>query len=120
MDEVGNKVSEFSMDEGYYTLNMKSGSYKFIEVEPPKNYVDVNLSFNFDVSDSGIVTITSNSDRHYSVYEDTGIYIVNDKEEIVPDVPRTGVFDNKIVIGIGILLIVGGISSIVIIKRKNN
>ncbi len=120
VDEDGNKVSEFSMDEGYYTLNMKSGSYKFIEVEPPKNYVDVNLSFNFDVSNSGIVTITSNSDRHYSVYEDTGIYIVNDKEEIVPDVPRTGVFDNKIVIGIGILLIVGGISSIVIIKRKNN
>ena len=120
VDEVGNKVSEFSMDEGYYTLNMKSGSYKFIEVEPPKNYVDVNLSFNFDVSNSGIVTITSNSDRHYSVYEDTGIYIVNDKEEIVPDVPKTGVFDNKIVIGIGILLIVGGISSIVIIKRKNN
>ena len=120
VDEEGNKVAEFAMEDGYYTLNMKSGNYKFIEVEPPKNYVDVNLSFSFNVDESGIVTITSNEDRHYSVYEGSGIYIVNDKEEIVPDVPKTGVFDNKIVIAIGTLLIVGGISSIVIIKRKNN
>ena len=74
----------------------------------------------FNVDESGIVTITSNEDRHYSVYEGSGIYIVNDKEEIVPDVPKTGVFDNKMVIVIGTLLIVGGISSIVIIKRKNS
>ena len=119
VDEEGNKVAEFAMEDGYYTLNMKSGNYKFIEVEPPKNYVDVNLSFNFNVDESGIVTITSNEDRHYSVYEGSGIYIVNDKEEIVPDVPKTGVFDNKMVIVIGTLLIVGGVSSILIIKRKN-
>lgn len=120
VDEEGNKVAEFAMEDGYYALNMKSGNYKFIEVEPPKNYVDVNLSFSFNVDESGIVTITSNEDRHYSVYEGSGIYIVNDKEEIVPDVPKTGVFDNKMVIVIGTLLIVGGISSIVIIKRKNS
>ena len=119
VDEEGNKVAEFAMEDGYYTLNMKSGNYKFIEVEPPKNYVDVNLSFNFNVDESGIVTITSDEDRHYSVYEGSGIYIVNDKEEIVPDVPKTGVFDNKMVIVIGTLLIVGGVSSILIIKRKN-
>ena len=119
VDEEGNKVAEFAMEDGYYTLNMKSGDYKFIEVEPPKNYVDVNLSFSFNVDESGIVTITSNEDRHYSVYEGSGIYIVNDKEEIVPDVPKTGVFDNKMVIVIGTLLIVGGVSSILIIKRKN-
>lgn len=119
VDEEGNKVAEFTMEDGYYTLNMKSGNYKFIEVEPPKNYVDVNLSFNFNVDKSGIVTITSDEDRHYFVYEGSGIYIVNDKEEIVPDVPKTGVFDNKMVIVIGTLLIVGGVSSILIIKRKN-
>ena len=120
VDEEGNKVAEFTMDDGYYTLNMKVGSYKFIEVEPPKNYVDVNLSFNFNVDENGIVTITSDEDRHYSVYEDTGIHIINDKEEIVSNVPKTGAFDNRIVIVIGTLLIVGGISSIVVIKRKNN
>ena len=120
VDEEGNEVSEFAMKSGYYTLDMKAGNYKFIELEPPKNYVDVNLSFYFNVSENGIVTITSEEDRHYSVYEGSGIYIVNDKEEIVSNVPKTGVFDNKIIVLVGTLLILGGISSIVILKRKNH
>ena len=120
VDEDGNSVSEFTMEDGYFDLDMKVGTYKFIEVEPPKNYVDVNLTFEFNVDDSGIVTITSDPDRHYTIYENIGVYIINDKEEVIHEVPKTGVFDNKIVIVIGILFIVGGISSIVIIKRKNN
>ena len=48
------------------------------------------------------------------------ITVVNDKEEVVPDVPKTGVLNNRIIIGIGTLLIIGGVGSIIIIKRKNS
>ena len=48
------------------------------------------------------------------------ITVVNDKEEIVPDVPKTGVLTNGMIIGLGALLIIGGVSSIIIIKRKNS
>lgn len=120
VDEEGNKVEEFTMNDGYYTVDVSSGNYKFIEVEPPKNYVDVNLSFTFNVSENGEVTITSDEDRHYYVYDGSGIYIINDKEEIIPDVPKTGVVDNKIIIILGAFFVLSGVSSIIVIKRKNN
>lgn len=120
VDEAGNSVAEFTMDNGTYLMDIKEGKYAFIEVNPPKGYVDDNVSFEFEVSNEGIVNISSEEDRHYYINENMAITVVNDKEEIVPDVPKTGVLNNKIVIAIGTLLIIGGASSIVIIKRKNN
>lgn len=120
VDEEGNSVAEFTMDNGTYLLDMAAGKYTFIEITPPKNYVDANVTFDFEVSDDGNITITSSDDRHYYVSENMAITVVNDKEEIVPDVPKTGVLNNKMVVGVGVLLIVGGASSIVIIKRRNS
>ena len=119
VDEEGNSVSEFTMENGTYLLDIAKGKYTFIEVTPPKGYVDANVTFDFEVSDEGNVTITSSDDRHYYVSENMAITVVNDKEEIVPDVPKTGVLTNGMIIGIGALLIIGGASSIIIIKRKN-
>ena len=118
VDEAGNSVSEFAMDNGTYMLSLAAGKYTFIEVNPPKGYVDANVSFEFEVSDEGLVTIVSNDDRHYYISDNLAVTVVNDKEEIVPDVPKTGVLNNKMVIGFGVLLIIGGVSSIIIIKRK--
>ena len=118
VDEEGNSVSEFTMDNGTYMLSLAAGKYTFIEVNPPKGYVDANVSFEFEVSDEGLVTIVSNDDRHYYISDNLAVTVVNDKEEIVPDVPKTGVLNNKMVIGFGVLLIIGGVSSIIIIKRK--
>lgn len=120
VDEEGNSVSEFTMENGTYLLDIAKGKYTFIEVTPPKGYVDANVTFDFEVSDEGNVTITSSDDRHYYVSENMAITVVNDKEEIVPDVPKTGVLTNGMIIGIGALLIIGGASSIIIIKRKNS
>lgn len=120
VDEEGNSVSEFTMDNGTYLLDIAKGKYTFIEVTPPKGYVDANVTFDFEVSDEGNVTITSSDDRHYYVSENMAITVVNDKEEIVPDVPKTGVLTNGMIIGLGALLIIGGASSIIIIKRKNS
>ena len=120
VDEEGNSVSEFTMENGTYLLDIAKGKYTFIEVTPPKGYADANVTFDFEVSDEGNVTITSSDDRHYYVSENMAITVVNDKEEIVPDVPKTGVLTNGMIIGIGALLIIGGASSIIIIKRKNS
>ena len=120
VDEEGNSVAEFTMDNGTYLLDIAAGKYTFIEITPPKGYVDANVTFDFEVSDEGNVTITSSDDRHYYLSENMAITVVNDKEEIVPDVPKTGVLTNGMIIGIGALLIIGGASSIIIIKRKNS
>lgn len=120
VDEEGNSVSEFTMENGTYLLDIAEGKYTFIEVTPPKGYVDANVTFDFEVSNSGDVSIKSSDDRHYYLNENMAITVVNDKEEIIPDVPKTGVLSNGMIIGIGALLIIGGASSIIIIKRKNS
>ena len=120
IDEEGNSVAEFTMDNGTYLLDIAAGKYTFIEITPPKGYVDANVTFDFEVSDDGTVTITSSDDRYYYLSENLAITVVNDKEEVIPDVPKTGVLNNKIIVGIGILLIVGGASSIMIIKKNNS
>lgn len=120
VDEEGNSVAEFTMDNGTYLLDVAAGKYTFIEIIPPKGYVDANVAFDFEVSEEGNVVITSSDDRHYYLSENMAITVVNDKEEVVPDVPKTGVLNNRIIIGIGTLLIIGGVGSIIIIKRKNS
>ena len=120
VDEEGNSVAEFTMDNGTYLLDIAAGKYTFIEIIPPKGYVDANVAFDFEVSEEGNVVITSSDDRHYYLSENMAITVVNDKEEVVPDVPKTGVLNNRIIIGIGTLLIIGGVGSIIIIKRKNS
>ena len=120
VDEEGNAVAEFTMEDGVYSEAFAEGKYTFIEVTPPKGYVDANVSFDFKVSDDGIATITSAENKLYYLNDNGGIMIVNNKEEIVPDVPKTGVLTNEMIIGLGALLIIGGASSIIIIKRKNS
>ena len=120
VDEEGNSVAEFTMDNGTYLLDIAAGKYTFIEIIPPKGYVDANVAFDFEVSEEGNVVITSSDDRHYYLSENMAITVVNDKEEVVPDVPKTGVLNNRIIIGIGTLLIISGVGSIIIIKRKNS
>ena len=120
VDEEGNSIAEFTMDNGTYLLDIAAGKYTFIEIIPPKGYVDANVAFDFEVSEEGNVVITSSDDRHYYLSENMAITVVNDKEEVVPDVPKTGVLNNRIIIGIGTLLIIGGVGSIIIIKRKNS
>jgi LPXTG-motif cell wall-anchored protein len=120
IDESGESVAEFTMDDGTYFMDIAAGKYTFIEVTPPKGYNDDNVTFEFEVTDGGIINITSNDDRHYYVSENMALTIINDKEETIINVPKTGVFNNKVVVVIGILLVVGGVSSIIIIKRKNS
>lgn len=120
VDEEGNSVSEFTMENGTYLLDIAKGKYTFIEVTPPKGYVDANVTFDFEVSNSGDVSIKSSDDRYYYLNENMAITVVNDKEEIVPDVPKTGIVSNGMIVGIGLLLIIGGATSIIIIKRKNS
>ena len=120
VDEEGNSVAEFTMDNGTYLLDIAAGKYTFIEIIPPKGYVVANVAFDFEVSEEGNVVITSSDDRHYYLSENMAITVVNDKEEVVPDVPKTGVLNNRIIIGIGTLLIISGVGSIIIIKRKNS
>ncbi len=120
IDESGESVAEFTMDDGTYFMDIAAGKYTFIEVTPPKGYNDDNVTFEFEVTDDGIINITSNDDRHYYVSENMALTIINDKEETIINVPKTGVFNNKVVVVIGILLVVGGVSSIIIIKRKNS
>jgi len=119
VNEQDELVKEFTITNNEpFELVIEPGNYKFIETEAPEGYVDSNLSFNFKVEESGDVMITSEESKYYYVYDGIGINILNDKEEIIPDVPKTGNMTNKVIAIVAIILIGAGTTSIIIIKKR--
>ena len=81
-----------------------------VEEKVPNGYVNLGLEIEFEVDELGYVAITSEENDYYNLYENT-INVYNEKleEEVIPDVPKTGVSIQPFLITAGIILIgVGG------------
>lgn len=114
----GELVKEFTIEDSYYSLTLAPGDYKFAEVEAPKDYINANVTFEFNVSDTGLVTIHSEESRYYFVYDGIGINIINDREEKVVDVPKTGNNSSRLMMLVAVVLVACGIFSIIIIRKR--
>ncbi len=111
LDEAGEEVAQFTTnDKSVISIPIKAGKYKLVEEKVPNGYVNLGLEIEFEVDELGYVAITSEENDYYNLYENT-INVYNEKleEEVIPDVPKTGVSIQPFLITAGIILIgVGG------------
>lgn len=110
LDEAGDVVAEFTTnDENVISIPISVGKYKLVEEKVPDGYVDLGLEIEFEVDELGYVAVTSEENDYYNLYENT-INVYNEKieEEVVPDVPKTGVSIQPLLITAGIILIGAG------------
>ena len=111
LNEAGEEVAQFTTnDKKVISIPIKAGKYKLVEEKVPNGYVNLGLEIEFEVDELGYVAITSEENDYYNLYENT-INVYNEKleEEVIPDVPKTGVSIQPFLIPAGIILIgVGG------------
>lgn len=111
LNEAGEEVAQFTTNnKKVISIPIKAGKYKLVEEKVPNGYVNLGLEIEFEVDELGYVAITSEENDYYNLYENT-INVYNEKleEEVIPDVPKTGVSIQPFLITAGIILIgVGG------------
>jgi LPXTG-motif cell wall-anchored protein len=106
-DANGNKVSEFTTTEGYYSIVLNAGQYSVSEVSAPSGYVLSSEVIYFELTSDGILKVKNNKGEYVESAVITFYNTPKDNVEVV--VPNTGANNYGILIA-GVALILGGIA----------
>jgi hypothetical protein len=103
----GNKVSEFTTTEGYYSIVLNAGQYSVSEVSAPSGYVLSSEVIYFELTSDGILKVKNNKGEYVESAVITFYNTPKDNVEVV--VPNTRANNYGILIA-GVALILGGIA----------
>ena len=106
-DANGNKVSEFTTTEGYYSIVLNAGQYSVSEVSAPSGYILSSEVIYFELTSDGILKVKNNKGEYVESAVITFYNTPKDNVDVV--VPNTGANNYALLIA-GVALILGGIA----------